>query len=214
MDRNVTLTTAMGVERDKEQLFNRRVAQGQTADRAIASVNEDFTPRLLRIGADAVRSIGIIDPEREMIKALRVETVDKVKTFRDLSIAFAPFRTGSAGGRDNGPGADVVKRAGRFSRPQFEFAFMLESAQKNFAWRIRQLCGAKSGTNLFFAGAARLGETPIAFRGEMSRLSFEFAPDDRETGGGDDDEEKDAWANHRVSNLRCHGTRGHQNLSR
>ena len=213
VDRNVTLTTAMRVERHQEELFHCGVAQRKTADGAIAAVNEDFTARLVRIRTDPVGSIRIIDPEREMIEALRIETVDEVKTLRHLSVAFPPFRTGSAGGCDDRPGADVMERARLFTRPKFEFPFVLESTEKNFPRRIRQLSAAQAGTNFFLARRTRLSNTSGAFTAQIRRMAFDSSPDERETRGGREDEEE-ASANHRVCNLRCQGRCAHENLPR
>src|SRR4029079_8658409 len=101
--RNFALAATLCVECEKKECSNGRVAERNAADGDIASVNKNVATRALRIRANPVGRVGIIQTERKMVKALRIEPVDDVKAFRHLAIAFAPFRAWATGRCDDRP---------------------------------------------------------------------------------------------------------------
>ena len=74
------------------------VADGNAADTFIAAVDINIAADLLLIFiADAVGFIGIIDAHRQTITAIRIEKVDAIKSFGDLSVALAVLGSKVAG---------------------------------------------------------------------------------------------------------------------
>src|SRR5258708_4251148 len=83
--------------------LGRRAAGRRAADAHLFSVNENVRAGRLRIAEHAIGRVRIIEAERQVIEALRVEAFDFVKALRHLPIAFAPLRAGAAGRRKYRP---------------------------------------------------------------------------------------------------------------
>ena len=81
----------------RNKLLDSLVSQRRAPDADVLAVDVNIAARLFVIAEQAIGLVGIIQAEGKMIQAFGIEAVDFVKSFRNLAIAFPPFRAGHAG---------------------------------------------------------------------------------------------------------------------
>src|SRR5687768_9272252 len=100
-------------------------------------MDEDVASQTGARAAHTVRTVGVIDAEREVVLAPGVERLDAVKTLRHLLVALFLLRAELPGQRADRVIRQFGEAAGRcIANPQLEHTLTLEGAQENFLCRI------------------------------------------------------------------------------
>src|SRR5437868_952807 len=89
----IRLAVLPRLDRYSINFFDRIIADWHTADRNAVPVNKDIASQMTAASENLVRSIRIIDSERQVIIAERIEALNFVKAFGHLSITLGSFWT-------------------------------------------------------------------------------------------------------------------------
>ena len=109
---------------------------------------------------ETVGGVGVVQPERQVKKAARIEAVDLVEAFRYLLIPLAAFGSETAGGAEDRVGLHEAEGGGRGlgTRPEFQLALVLEDAQVDFARGVRDAGRREDLREVSAAPGTRVGD--------------------------------------------------------
>jgi hypothetical protein len=115
------------------QFLDRIVGDGQASFGTAAAVDEDASAEILAGIQNLVRAIGIIQVQRKMEFAGRIEVVDVVNAFRRLTVTLGALGAELAGHRADGIPLQQHKRVLLvWPHPDFQFTLAFEDAQEGF----------------------------------------------------------------------------------
>ena len=91
VNRNGGLAIVAGIGADQIELFYIRILDRHATDGDAVAVNEYIAAKVITFAANSIRSVGIINAERQVETAHRIESIDGIDSFRYLAVSELPL---------------------------------------------------------------------------------------------------------------------------